>query len=146
MAREKKKRQRCMLAPDSYVMHASLLSFPTVRSSHPSQNVIIAAIASAQKVQNMCDESMSVNPPLWADSFLATRPRTRVQLALRHPLHEADVIVLGKVSVFLQIGAFVLWHTGEKILDQLIRDQGVPKIDFRYVGLDCVSRRRLAQQ
>ena len=65
----------------------------------------------------MCDESMSVDPPLWADSFLATRPRARVQLALRHPLHEANVIVLGKVSVFLQVGAFVLRHTGEKILD-----------------------------
>ena len=26
----KKKRQRCMLAPDSYVMHASPFGFPTV--------------------------------------------------------------------------------------------------------------------
>lgn len=112
-----KKRQRCMLAPDSYVMHASPFSLPTVRSSHPSQKVITAAIVLAQKVQNMCDESMSVDPPLRADSFLATRPRARVQLALRHPLHEANVIVLGKVSVFLQVGTFVLRHTGEKILD-----------------------------
>ena len=65
----------------------------------------------------MCDESMSVDPPLGADTFLATRPRTCVQLALRHPLHEANVIILGEVSVFLQIGAFVLRHTGEKILN-----------------------------
>ena len=98
-------------------MHASPFIFPTVKSSHPSHNVITAAVVLAQKVQNMCDGSMSVDPPLRADSFLATRPRARVQLALRHPLHEANVIVLGEVSVFLQIGAFVLRHTGEKILD-----------------------------
>ena len=84
----------------------------------------------------MCDELMSVDPSLRADSFLATRSRARVQLALRHPLHEANVIVFGKVSVFLQVGTFVLRHTGEKIFDQLIRDQGVPKVDFGYVGLD----------
>ena len=60
---------------------------------------------------------MSVNPPLWTDSFLATRPRARVQLALRHLLHEGNVVVLGKVSVFLQVGSFVLRHTREKILD-----------------------------
>lgn len=92
-------------------------SFPTVTPSHPSQNVITAATVLAQKVQNMCDELVSVDPPLRADSFLATRPRARVQLALRHPLHEANVIVLGEVSVFLQVGAFVLRHTGEKVLD-----------------------------
>ena len=60
---------------------------------------------------------MSVDPPFRAGVFLAVRPRACVQLALSHLLHEADVIVLGKVSVFLQIGAFVLWHTGEKVFN-----------------------------
>ena len=38
---------------------------------------------------------MPVDPPVWAESFVAVRPRACVKLALRHLLHKADVVVFG---------------------------------------------------
>ena len=53
------------------------------------------------RASSACGESVPVEPPLWAIPLLAVRPRASVQLTLSHLLHEADVIVLGKVSVLL---------------------------------------------
>ena len=79
---------------------------------------------------------MSVHPPLRAPTLLTIRPRAGgIQLALRHILHETDIIVFGKISVLLQIGTFMLWHSGEKVFDKLLRDQGMPEIEFGDVGL-----------
>lgn len=79
---------------------------------------------------------MSIDPPLRAAPLLAVWPRARrIQLALRHILHEADVIILGQVSVFLQIGTFMLWHTVEKVFNELVRNQRVPEIQFGDIGL-----------
>ena len=78
---------------------------------------------------------MPVDPPLRTAPLLAIRPRTRVQFALRHVLHEADIIILGKISVFLQVGAFVLGHGGKKIFDKFIRNQGMSKVEFGDIRL-----------
>ena len=64
-----------------------------------------------RRIQN--GTSVSVDDPFWAGFLLAAWPRTRVQLTLGHTLHETDVIILREVSVFLQIWALVLWHSGE---------------------------------
>lgn len=60
---------------------------------------------------------MSVDDPFRACLLLAIWSRARVELALRHILHKTDVIILWEVSVFLQIGTFMLWHSGEKVFD-----------------------------
>lgn len=52
-----------------------------------------------------------------------------------HLFHEADVVVLGKLSVFQEIRAFVLWHCLDKVLDNFVRNKGVSQIQFRDIGL-----------
>lgn len=79
--------------------------------------------------------SVSVDDPFRARPLLAAWSRARIKLTLRHVLHEANVIILRQVSVFLQIGTFMLWHRGEKVFDQLVRDQRMPEIEFGDVGL-----------
>ena len=78
---------------------------------------------------------MSVHPPLRTAALLAIRSRAGIQLALRHVLHEANIIVLGKMSVFLQIRTSMRWHRGKKVFDQLVRNQGMSEVEFGDVGL-----------
>ena len=52
-----------------------------------------------------------------------------------HFLHEADVVILRKISVFEQVRAFVLWHCLHKMFDDFIRDERVSKIQFCDIGL-----------
>ena len=78
---------------------------------------------------------MSVDGPFRADPLLATRSRARIKLTLRHVLHEANIIVLRQVSVFLQIRTLMLGHSGKKVFDQLVRDQRMPQVEFGNVGL-----------
>ena len=82
-----------------------------------------------------CSISVSVHGPFRAGPLLAARSRARVKLALRHILHETNVIVLWQVSVFLQIGTLMLGHGGKKVFEQLVRDQRVPQVEFGNVGL-----------
>jgi hypothetical protein len=39
------------------------------------------------------------------------------------------------MTVFLQIRSLVWWHTVEKVLDELVRDQRVPKIELGNIWL-----------
>ena len=78
---------------------------------------------------------MSVDDSFWAGPLLAARSRARIQLTVGHVLHEANVIVLRQVSVFLEIGTFMLGHGGNKVFDQLVGDQRMPQIEFGDVGL-----------
>ena len=89
--------------------------------------------------QNGCSASMSVDDPFRADSLLATRSRACIKLALRHVLHEANVVVFRQISVFLQIRTFMLGHSGKEVFNQLVRNQRMPQVEFGDVGLQCVS-------
>lgn len=89
--------------------------------------------------QHVCSTSVSVDDSFRADPLLATWSRSRIKLAVRHVLHEANVVVLRQVSVFLQIRTFVLWHGGKKVFDQLVRDQRMPEVEFGDIGLCYVS-------
>lgn len=55
--------------------------------------------------------------------------------ALGHLFHEANIIVFGAVTVFLEIGTFVFWHRGEKVFDQVIGNEGVAEVEFGDVRL-----------
>ena len=124
-----------------YAMHAALLhrsnvekkiQSPRFKNFHLHRRV---ALAKGGTRGNGCGISVSVENPLRADSLLAARSRACVELALRHVLHETDVIVLGQVPVFLQIGTLVLGHSGQKVFEQLVRDQRMPQVEFGYVRL-----------
>lgn len=52
-----------------------------------------------------------------------------------HFLHEADIVILCKISVFQQVRAFVLWHSLNKMFDDFIWDQRMSKIQFCDIGL-----------
>lgn len=52
-----------------------------------------------------------------------------------HLLHEADVVVLGKLPVFQEVGTFVLRHCLDKMLDDFVRNKGVLQIQFCDIGL-----------
>lgn len=54
---------------------------------------------------------------------------------MRHILHKANVIILREISVLLQIGAFMLWHSGKEVFDQLVRNQRMPQVKLGDVGL-----------
>lgn len=51
------------------------------------------------------------------------------------PLHVGDVVEFGHVAVFLHVGALVLGHAGDEVVDDLVRDERVTKVKFGDVGL-----------
>ena len=59
----------------------------------------------------------------------------RPVILFHHFLHEADVVVLGKLSVFQEVGTFVLRHCLDKMLDNFVWNKGVSQIQFRDIGL-----------
>ena len=105
---------------------------PVLKNFHLHRRV---ALAKEGTRENGCGISVSVHDPFRAGSLLAARSRARIELALRHVLHETNVIVLRQVSVFLQIGTLVLGHGGKKVFEQLVRDQRMPQVEFGNVGL-----------
>lgn len=52
------------------------------------------------------------------DSFM---PVCRL-LAVHQLLHEADIVVLRQISVFLQIGSFMEGHAFDEVFNKFIRD------------------------
>ena len=79
--------------------------------------------------------SPNTNAKLMTELF-QHRSQTRSSMSIRTALsriffvhqlgHKAHVVVLGHVSVFLEVGALVLGHRLDKVFDQLVRNERVP--------------------
>jgi hypothetical protein len=54
---------------------------------------------------------------------------------VHHFLHEGDVVVSRQVAVLQQVRAIVLGHALDKILDKIVGDKRVPKVEFRDIWL-----------
>lgn len=52
-----------------------------------------------------------------------------------HLLHKADVVILGQVSVFEEIGPIMCGHSFDQMLNHFIRDEGMAKIKLCHIGL-----------
>ena len=52
-----------------------------------------------------------------------------------HPLHEISIVVLWQVSVFPQVRPVVLRHRLYQIFNELVRNQGMAKVQLGNVGL-----------
>lgn len=64
-----------------------------------------------------------------SEALLATVDSNMFLVGLiHHLLHEADIIVLRKLSVLLKVRAFVLRHRAYKMLDNFVWDERVPKV------------------
>lgn len=68
-------------------------------------------------------------------AYAATVVAVIIVVGFHQLLHEADVVVLRKISVFHKIGAIMLRHCLNKVLDNFVRNKGVPKVDFCNIGL-----------
>lgn len=55
--------------------------------------------------------------------------------AIHIPLHVGNVVELGNVTVFLEVGALMLRHRLHEILNDFVRDKRVPKVEFSHVRL-----------
>lgn len=56
--------------------------------------------------------------------------------------HKAHIIEFRQVAVLLQIRALVGRHAGEEVFDEVVRDEGVPEVEFGDVGL-CSRQRNV---
>ena len=81
-----------------------------------------------KKARKQADSS----PPF--DSLSVRRPVADAAAA-HVPLHVGDVVEFGHVAVFLHVGALVLGHAGDEVVDDLVRDERVTKVKFGDVGL-----------
>lgn len=60
-----------------------------------------------------------------------------VAVLVHHLLHEANVVVLGKVPVLEKIGTVMRRHSLNKMVDNLVRNERVPKVELRDIWLQC---------
>lgn len=58
-----------------------------------------------------------------------------VVASIHHPLHEGDIIIFGNVPILKEIRALVSRHRLNEIFDKVVRDEGMPEIEFRNIGL-----------
>lgn len=54
---------------------------------------------------------------------------------VHHFLHKADIVILRDVSVLQEVWPLVLWHSFKEILDNFVRNEGVPEIEFGDIWL-----------
>jgi hypothetical protein len=76
-----------------------------------------------------------VHSLLPVDLAIAARASTTTTSTAHVAFHISDVIELGHVAVFLHIRAFVLGHTGDEVVDDFVRDEGVTEVEFGDIWL-----------
>lgn len=53
-----------------------------------------------------------------------------------HLLHEADIVILGQVSILKEIGAIVRGHRLDQMLDDFVGDERMAEVKLSHVGLE----------
>lgn len=71
----------------------------------------------------------------WTASSATTSFLAFARVPCGHLLHEADVVVLRQMPVFLQIRSFVGGHAGEEVFDEFVGNERVAEIEFGDVRL-----------
>ena len=65
----------------------------------------------------------------------ANRDNLAVAILVHHLLHKANIVVLGKVPVLEKIGTLMWRHALNEMVDNLVRNERVPKVKLRDIWL-----------